>query len=94
MAELKRPGGELANRPLHFFSVFSCYLGSYLSSKGKSRFFIYDFETLKNGSWAAKNPDKIGGSAGYIFFVPSFCQAGTKKMICGLDRQIRTLGIL
>jgi hypothetical protein len=52
-------------------SVFSCYLGSYLSSKGKSRFFIYDFETSKNGSWVAKKPDKIGLSAGYIFFVPS-----------------------
>lgn len=34
--------------------VFCCYLGSYLSSKGKSRFFIYEFETLKNGLWAAK----------------------------------------
>ena len=51
-------------------SVFGCYLGSYLSSKGKSRFFIYDFETSKNGLWAAKKPDKIGLSAGYIFFVP------------------------
>ena len=51
-------------------SVFSCYLGSDLSSKGKSRFFIYEFETLKNGVWAAKKPDKIGLFAGYIFFVP------------------------
>ena len=52
-------------------SVFCCYLGSYLSSKGKSRFYIYDFETLKNGFWIAKKPDKIGLFAGYIFFVPS-----------------------
>ena len=51
-------------------TVFSCYLGSYLSSKGKSRFYIYEFETLKNGVWAAKKPDKIGLFAGYIFFVP------------------------
>ena len=51
-------------------SVFGCYLGSYLSSKGKRRFFIYDFETSKNGLWAAKKPDKIGLFAGYIFFVP------------------------
>ena len=53
-------------------SVFSCYLGSYLSSKGKSHFFIYDFETLKNGFGIAKKPDKIGLFAGYIFFVPSW----------------------
>jgi len=32
--------------------------------------FIYDFETSKNGLWATKKPDKIGLSAGYIFFVP------------------------
>ena len=51
-------------------SVFSCYLGSYLSSKGKSRFCIYEFETLKNGVWVAKKPDKLGLFAGYIFFVP------------------------
>lgn len=38
--------------------------------KGKSRFYIYEFETLKNGVWAAKKPDKIGLFAGYIFFVP------------------------
>ena len=41
-------------------TVFSCYLGSYLSSKGKSRFYIYDFDAPKNGFWAAKKPDKIG----------------------------------
>ena len=52
-------------------SVLSCYLGSYLSSKGKSRFYIYDFDAPKNGFWAAKKPDKIGLFAGYIFFVPS-----------------------
>ena len=52
-------------------SVFCCYLGSYLSSKGKSRFYIYDFEAPKNGLWAAKKPNKIGLFAGYIFFVPS-----------------------
>ena len=51
-------------------TVFSCYLGSYLSSKGKSRFCIYEFETLKNGVWVAKKPDKLGLFAGYIFFVP------------------------
>lgn len=52
-------------------------MGLYLSSKGKSRFFIYDFETLKNGSWVARKPDFIGLSAGYIFFVPS-CWQGQK----------------
>ena len=51
-------------------SVFCCYLGSYLSSKEKSRFYIYDFDAPKNGLWAAKKPDKIGLFAGYIFFVP------------------------
>jgi hypothetical protein len=45
-------------------------MGSYLSAKGKSRFFIYEYGTSQNGFWIAKRPDKIGLFAGYIFFVP------------------------
>ncbi len=47
------------------------YLSLYLSSKGKSRFYIYDFDAPKNSFQAARKPDKIGLFAGYIFFVPS-----------------------
>lgn len=37
-------------------SFFSCCLDSHLSAKGKSRFFIYGFQALKNRSLGSKKP--------------------------------------
>ena len=47
-------------------TVFSCYLGSYLSSMGKRRFFIYDFEAPKNGFWAAKKRQQDAVDASFL----------------------------
>ena len=52
--------------------------------KGKKPFYIYEFETLKNGVWAAKSPIKSGFLPGTSFSYP----------FDGPSGEIRTPGIL
>ena len=54
---------------LPFKAVILLYGSSNLSAKQKRAFYIYEYASPNPGVWAAKNPDKIGAFAEYIFFM-------------------------